>query len=145
MNDTFASTNKMKKRVFVIEDHPLMRRSLVEAIERETDLTVCGQAEDVQEALAAVVSLQPDIVLTDIQLKSSSGLDFIKAIRAHAPELPVVATTMFDVQRTERLARAAGASAFVAKQDGPGKLIDVVRASLKKGKEENERGDTASE
>ncbi len=119
-----------------------MRRSLVEAIEREMDLTVCGQAEDAEEALAAVVSVQPDIVLTDIQLKSSSGLDFIKAIRAHAPRLPVVATTMFDVQRTERLARAAGASAFVAKQDGPGKLIEVVRDSLKKDKARHERGDT---
>ena len=119
-----------------------MRRSLVEAIERETDLTVCGQAEDAQEAFAAVVSVRPDIVLTDIQLKSSSGLDFIKAIRAHAPELPVVATTMFDVQRTERLARAAGASAFVAKQDGPGKLIEVVRESLKKDKTQNAGADT---
>ena len=135
----------MKTRVFVIEDHPLMRRSLVEAIERETDLTVCGQAEDAQEAFAAVVSIRPDIVLTDIQLKSSSGLDFIKAIRAHTPELPVVATTMFDVQRTERLARAAGASAFVAKQDGPGKLIQVVRESLKKDKTQNARGDTGGE
>ena len=123
----------MKKRVFVVEDYPLMRRSLIEAIEREVDLTVCGQAEDAQAAYAAVVSAQPDIVLTDIQLKTSSGLDFIKAIRAHAPTLPVVATTMFDVQRTERLARAAGASAFVAKQDGPGRLIEVVRDSLKKG------------
>ena len=122
-----------------------MRRSLVETIERETDLTVCGQAEDAQEAFAAVVSVRPDIVLTDIQLKSSSGLDFIKAIRAHAPELPVVATTMFDVQRTERLARAAGASAFVAKQDGPGKLIQVVRESLKKDKTQNARGDTGGE
>lgn len=120
----------MKNRVFVIEDHPLMRRSLVEAIERESDLTVCGQAEDAEEAFAAVVSLQPDLVLTDIQLKSSSGLDFIKAIRMHAPALPVIATTMFDVLRTERLARAAGASAFVSKQDGPGKLIQVVRESL---------------
>lgn len=128
----------MKTRVFVIEDHPLMRRSLVDAIERETDLTVCGQAEDAQEAFAAVVSLQPDIVLTDIQLKSSSGLDFIKAIRAHAPELPIVATTMFDVQRTERLARAAGASAFVAKQDGPEKLVATVREVLKTGKEPDE-------
>ena len=122
-----------------------MRRSLVEAIERETDLTVCGQAEDAQEAFAAVVSVRPDIVLTDIQLKSSSGLDFIKAIRAHTPELPVVATTMFDVQRSERLARAAGASAFVAKQDGPGKLIQVVRESLKKDKTQNARGDTGGE
>lgn len=120
-----------RRRVFVVEDHPLMRRSLVEAIEREVDLAVCGQAEDAQQALAAVVSVQPDLVLTDIQLKSSSGLDFIKAIRAQAPALPVVAMTMFDVRRTERLARAAGASAFVAKQDGPGRLIEVVRASLK--------------
>ena len=122
-----------------------MRHSLVDAIERETDLTVCGQAEDAQEAFAAVVSIQPDIVLTDIQLKSSSGLDFIKAIRAHAPELPVVATTMFDVQRTERLARAAGATAFVAKQDGPGKLIEVVRDSLRKDKARNEPGAAATE
>jgi len=129
----------MKSRVFVIEDHPLMRRSLVEAIERETDLTVCGQADDAQAALAAVVSARPDIVLTDIQLKASSGLDFIKAIRAQDPGLPVVATTMFDVQRTERLALAAGASAFVAKQDGPGKLIEVVRGSLKKDKAQHER------
>lgn len=120
----------MKSRVFVVEDHPLMRRSLMEAIQREADLTVCGHAEDAQEAFAAVVSLQPDIVITDIQLKTSSGLDFIEAIRAHAPCLPVVATTMFDVERMERLASAAGASAFVAKQDGPGKLIQVVRNSL---------------
>ncbi len=133
----------MKSRVFVIEDHPLMRRSLVDAIERETDLTVCGQAEDADEALAGVVSVRPDIVLTDIQLKSSSGLDFIKAIRAHAPELPVVDTTMFDLQRTERLALAAGASAFVAKQDGPGKLIEVLRDALRKDKARNERGNTS--
>ena len=132
----------MKIRVFVVEDHPLMRRSLVEAIEREADLTVCGQAEDAEEAYAAVVSVQPDIVLTDIKLKSSSGLDFIKAIRAYAPTLPVVATTMFDVQRTERLARAAGAAAFVAKQDGPAKLIEVVRESIREQKRHNEPGST---
>lgn len=114
-----------------------MRRSLVEAIEREIDFAVCGQAEDAPEAFAAVVSVRPDLVLTDIRLKSSSGLDFIKAIRVHAPELPVVATTLFDVQRTERLARAAGATAFVAKQDGPAKLIEIVRESLKKAEQKN--------
>lgn len=124
----------MKSRVFVIEDHPLMRRSLVEAIDRETTLTVCGQAEDAKEALAAIVSLQPDIVLTDIQLKSSSGLDFIRDLRAQSPALPIIATTVFDVRRSERLARAAGASGFVAKQDGPEKMIAVVHDLLKSGK-----------
>lgn len=130
------------RRVFVVEDHPLMRRSLVEAIEREPDLTVCGQAEDAQEAFAAVVSMRPDLVLTDIQLKSSSGLDFIKAIRTHAPALPIVATTMFDVRRTERLARSAGASSFVAKQDGPGRLIEVVRESLKNQRPQPKPGES---
>lgn len=110
-----------------------MRRSLVEAIEREADLTVCGQAEDAQEALAAIESLRPDIVLTDIQLKSSSGLDLIKSLRAHSPSLPVIATSMFDVRRTERQARAAGASGFVAKQDGPAKLVAAVHDILKGG------------
>lgn len=111
-----------------------MRRSLVEAIEREADLTVCGQAEDTQEALAAIALLQPDIVLTDLQLKSSSGLDLIKALRAQSPALPIIATTMFDVRRSERLARAAGASGFVAKQDGPEKLIGAVHDLLSGGK-----------
>ena len=122
-----------------------MRRSLVDAIEREADLMVCGQADDALGAFAAVVSLRPDIVLTDIQLNSSSGLDFLKAIRAHDPELLVVATTMFDVRRTERLALAAGASAFVAKQDGPAKLIEVVRDSLTTNKARKERGNAANE
>lgn len=130
-----ADLRRTKSKVFVVEDHPLMRRSLVEAIERDADLTVCGQAESAQEALAAIASLQPDIVLTDLQLKSSSGLDLIKALRMQAHGLPIIATTMFDVRRNERLARAAGASAFFAKQDGPDKLVAAVHDLLKSGKE----------
>jgi DNA-binding NarL/FixJ family response regulator len=110
-----------------------MRRSIVDAIEREPDLTVCGQAEDAEEALAAILSLQPSIVLTDIRLKSSSGIDLIKALRSASPAMLIIATTMFDVQRNERLARAAGAVGFAAKQDGPAKLIEMIRESLKKG------------
>ena len=111
-----------------------MRRSLVEAIERETDLMVCGQAEDAGEAYAAIMSLQPDLALTDINLKSSSGLDLIKTLRERCPGMPVVATTMFEARQNERLARAAGASGFVAKQDGPKKLIAAIYEALGKGK-----------
>ena len=128
----------MKNRVFVIEDHPLMRRSIVQALEREPDLTVCGEAEDAEEAVAAIESLHPDIVLTDLQLKFSSGLDLIKALHEHSPALPVVATTMFDVRRNERLARAAGAAGFVSKQDGPEKLIATIHEVLRTDKEPDE-------
>jgi DNA-binding NarL/FixJ family response regulator len=132
-----AGSRGAEFRVFVVEDHPLMRRSIVEAIEREPDLTVCGQAEDAPE-VPGIVSLQPDLVLTDIQLKSSSGLDLIKAIRTRLPAIPIVATTMFDVRRTERLARAAGASGFVSKQEGPDRLVAMIREMLKKGRENSE-------
>ncbi len=123
----------IKKRVFLVEDHPLMRRSIAEAIEREPDLTVCGQAEDAPAAQAAILPLPPDIVLTDIRLKSSSGLDLIKSLRSRLPGLPIVATTMFDARHIERLVRAAGASAFVHKGDGPDQLIAVIRGVLKLG------------
>jgi DNA-binding NarL/FixJ family response regulator len=128
----------LKRRIFVIEDHPLMRQSIIGALERETDLTVCGEAADVQEAIAAIAALHPDLVLTDIQLKSSSGLDLIKALHAQTPALPIVATTMFDVRRTERLARAAGASGFASKQDGPEKLIAIIHETLKSDAETDE-------
>lgn len=108
-----------------------MRRSIVEALEREPDLAVCGEAEDAQEALVAIAALHPDLVLTDIQLKSSSGLDLIKTLHAQSPAILVVGTTMFDVRRTERLARAAGVSGFAAKQDGPDKLVATVHEVLK--------------
>lgn len=115
-----------------------MRRSIVETIERESDLSVCGQAQDAQEAFSAIMSSQPDLVLTDIQLKSSSGLDLIKNLRAQSPTLPIIATTMFDVRRTERLARAAGAAGFAAKQDGPEKLIAALHEALKADKNDDE-------
>lgn len=117
--------------MFVIENHGLMRRSMIAALEREPDLTVCGQAEDGPEALAAIDLLHPDIVLTDLQLKTSSGLELIKLLHEQLPTLRVVATTMFDVRRAERLALMAGAAGFASKQDGPEKMIATVRQALK--------------
>ncbi|MBU6410377.1 MAG: response regulator transcription factor [Verrucomicrobia bacterium] len=118
-----------KVRVFVVDDHELMRRSMVAALERESDLIVCGQAGDAPEAIVAIADCRPDLVITDIQLKSSSGLDIIKALRARLPALPIVAVTMFNVQHYSQLAREAGASAFAAK-DGPEQLIVAVRQAL---------------
>lgn len=114
-----------------------MRKSIVEVIERQPAFRICGEAETADEAFAAILSLEPDVVLTDIQLKSSNGLDLIKQLREHAPAVAVVATTMFDVGRNERLARAAGAVGFVAKQDGPDKLISTLYDATQsnKGKE----------
>lgn len=119
-----------KRRVFVIEDHGLMCRSMVEAIEREPDLSVCGQADDAAEALSNIAALQPDLVLTDLRLKTSNGLEVIRSLRLSDPVMPILATTMFDVRRNERLARSAGASDFVLKTEGPGRMIAMIRQLL---------------
>jgi DNA-binding NarL/FixJ family response regulator len=107
-----------------------MRRNIVAALEREPDFVVCGECDDVPEALVAIESLHPDVVLTDITLKSSNGLDLIRALRQRHPGVPSVATTMFDVHANERLALAAGACRFVSKHWGPDSLVRAVRAAM---------------
>ena len=134
--------NKMKQRIFVVEDHPLMRKSIVAALERESDLTVCGQAEDAPNALTAIVSLQPDLVLTDLELKTSSGLDLIKALRARNATMPIVAITLFNHGERARLARAAGASAFMPKHHGPDRLVAIARDLLRAGSPPGSHGET---
>lgn len=108
-----------------------MRRSIIETIEREPDLGVCGHADDAPAALDAILHLTPDIVLTDIRLKCSNGLDLIKSLHERLPALPIVAMTTFDIRHTERLARTAGASGFVSKGNGPDDLIAALRKALK--------------
>jgi len=120
----------VKTKVFIVEDHPAVRQGIVETINREATLCVCGEAEDVQPALAAIETIQPDLVLADIQLKSSNGLDLIRALHERFPSLPVIAMTMFDPVRYERQARAAGAVAFIVKQEGADKMLEIIREVL---------------
>ena len=120
----------MKKRVFVVEDHAAVRQGIVETINRETDLVVCGEADEVSLALESLSTASADLVLIDIQLKSSSGLELIRELRRLFPALPTVGMTMFDPVRYERQARAAGASGFVVKQEGAEQMLAAIRRAL---------------
>jgi DNA-binding NarL/FixJ family response regulator len=122
----------VKKKVFVVEDQAAVREGIVESLNRETDLSVCGEADDLQPALTAIQAAQPDLVLTDLQLKSSLGLNLIRELRRLYPTLPVVAMTMFDPIGYEKQARTAGATGFAVKQEGAGKLIEVIRDALQR-------------
>jgi DNA-binding NarL/FixJ family response regulator len=119
-----------KKYIFVVEDQAAVREGIVESLNRESDLRVCGEADDVSQALTAIPNSHPDLVLTDIQLKSSSGIQLIRELRRLYPTLPIIAMTMFDPIGCERQARTAGASGFAIKQDGAAKLIATIRAAL---------------
>ena len=120
-----------KRRIFVVEDQAAVREGIVENLNRETDLSVCGEADDLQPALTAIQAAQPDLVLTDLQLKSSHGIQLIRELRRLYPAMPIIAMTMFDPIGYERQARTSGATGFAVKQEGASKLIEAIRDALR--------------
>ena len=116
--------------ILVVDDHPIMRAGLTQLIAQQGDLAVCGEAEDARGALAAIEAHPPDLVIVDISLKESSGLDLIKDIRARWPKLPVLVLSMHDeVIYAERVLRA-GARGYVTKSEVSSKVVEGIRKVL---------------
>lgn len=119
-----------RKRVLVVDDHPIMRQGLSLLIENEPDLTVSGEARTAEEAVAEVAREKPDIALVDITLPGRSGLELIKDLQAMEPDLPTLVLSMHDeTLYAERVLRA-GARGYVMKQEGGKKLIEAIRRVL---------------
>src|SRR5258706_10717117 len=83
-------------RILIVDDHPMIRERLADVIQREADLTVCGEAEDVHSALASIERTRPDLAIVDLVLKESHGMDLIKDLRVRHPELAVLVVSMHD-------------------------------------------------
>src|SRR5258706_15247643 len=97
------------KRVFVVDDHPIVRQGLAKLLSDEADLVICGEADNAREGLQAIGKLKPDLAIVDISLPGKTGLELIKDLRAHHPKLPVLAMSMHDEQiYAERALRAGG-------------------------------------
>jgi DNA-binding NarL/FixJ family response regulator len=94
MNQSSVATRKNK--VFVVDDHPIVRQGLALMINREPDLTVCGEAEDARTATQLIATAKPDILVVDISLNGPDGLDLLKNIRMRYPDLPVLILSMHD-------------------------------------------------
>src|SRR4051812_27028063 len=86
----------VKRKVFVVDDHQLFREGLAQLINREADLVVCGEAEDVDAALAGIEQSAPDMAIIDISLAGSNGIDLIKSLRARGDKLPLLVLSMHD-------------------------------------------------
>ena len=106
-----------KRRVFIVDDHTMFREGLRQLIERESNLTVCGDAPDATEALAGIRAGQPDVVIVDISLAGTSGLDLIKDIKVEFEELPVLVVSMHDESLYAERALRAGAMGYVMKHE----------------------------
>jgi len=122
-----------KRRIFVVDDHPIVRRGLVQLIGHEADMEVCGEAEDAQTALRAIKEARPDLVLLDVSLKESDGLELAKELRVHVPDLAILMLSMHDEALYTERALRAGARGYLMKEEAPQTLLAAVRKVLEGG------------
>lgn len=117
----------MGTTVLLVDDHELIRQGLARAFERDADMTVVGQAGSVDEGIAFWSDLQPDVVVTDLQMPGGSGLDVVRAIRAKSDTTGVVVLTMHAGDDQIFAAMEAGASAFVGKDTRATEVVSAAK------------------
>jgi DNA-binding NarL/FixJ family response regulator len=125
-----ASLSARKRTVFVVDDHPIVRQGLTLLINREPDLAVCGEAEEMHAALSAISVARPDIMIVDISLNGPDGLELLKNIRITLPRLPVLILSMHDESIYAERALRAGANGYIMKQEATEKVLVALRRIL---------------
>ena len=125
-----ATKGAARKRILIVEDHPLMREGLRGAINRDPNMMVCGEAENAKQAMEVVEKSSPDLVLLDITLPGKSGLELLKDIKAKHPQLRMLAISMHDESLYAERALHAGASGYINKERPPEELLKAIRQVL---------------
>jgi len=119
-----------RKRVLVVDDHAVVRYGITQLLSREGDLVVCGEEEDAGCALDAIRRLSPDLVIADLSLKDSSGLELARNIRAEFPSLPILVVSAHDESVYADVALRAGAMGYLMKEDALDRVVDAARRVL---------------
>ena len=114
-------------RIFVVDDHPLVRELLGNLLRLQPDLHVIGQAGDPTAALAAIAGDPPDVAIVDISLERGSGLNLIKELRAQFPRVSIVVLSMHEEITDVERAFRAGASGYVMKSESTGQIVEAIR------------------
>jgi DNA-binding NarL/FixJ family response regulator len=117
-------------RIFIVEDHPVFREGLIQIVNGETDMTVCGQAGDAETALLALPQLNPQLVLVDISLPGKSGLEFIREIRTQNRTIKMLVVSMHDEAVYANRVLRAGGDGYIMKQEDPEEIIHAMRDVL---------------
>jgi len=120
-------------RIVIVDDHPLVRHGLREMLSRQADLEVIGEFETASEAVRACRVLEPDLVIVDLALKETNGLDLIKRLRKQNKDLRMLVLSMHDEAFFAERALRAGAGGYVSKQEPPQRVVDAVRSVIKGG------------
>ena len=114
-------------RVLVVDDNAGFRRRLEEFLSAEPDIEVVGEAADAQEAMRRVRELKPNVVLMDVRMPGTNGLDATRELKDEMPEVKVIMLSRFDVEEYREAARARGASGYVVKRDLIEELVPAIR------------------
>jgi DNA-binding NarL/FixJ family response regulator len=120
-----------KSRVLLIDDHAILRQGLAQLINQETDLVVCGEAEEAPKGFEAVGTLKPDVAVVDISLKGGNGLELIKNIKTMFPELPILVLSMHDESLYAERVLRAGSLGYVMKEEAAESVLVAIRRVLK--------------
>lgn len=125
-----TATPEPLTRIVIVDDHPLVRERLVELIEREPDLTVCGEAEDRHEANEIIAATCPDLAIIDLTLKSSLGIELIKDLKARQPQVRILVVSMQDEMIYAERCIRAGARGYITKQQASRHVMHAIRRVL---------------
>ncbi len=120
--------NPNKKKILIVDDHAIVVEGLTLYLHQEPDFIVCGHAKNVMEGLQAVEEKRPDLIIVDLSLQNSSGLELIKSVKADNPQLPIIVLTMHDETIYAERAIRAGARGYIMKEQSFRKVIDAIRA-----------------
>ncbi len=121
---------KKKHKILIVDDHPIFCLGLAEMINKEADLVVCGSEETAKEACRAIETLAPELVIVDISLKDSNGIDLVEEINRLYAGLPVLVLSMYDESLYAERALLAGARGYIMKQQAIGRVAQAVRKVL---------------
>jgi DNA-binding NarL/FixJ family response regulator len=126
-----AQPTLVKRRILIVDDHPLVRRGLTVLINGESDLTVCAEAATRRDGLGAIAAARPDLVIADLSLDGGDGLELVREIRSRHAGLRVLVLTMHDAPIYVRRAFQAGADGYVTKQELTETLLLAIRSVLR--------------
>ncbi len=119
-----------KKRVVIVDDHPLFRERLTQLINHQPDLTVTGEAESAEDAIELIQKTRPDLAIIDITLKGSSGLELIKDAKALSIDLPMLVLSMHEESLYAARALRAGAAGYITKHQTADEVLLAIRRVL---------------
>lgn len=134
-----ASAAARKRRIFLVDDHPLVREGLTNLINEQNDLIVCGEAEDSAGAITGIEKARPDVALVDISLKNESGLELVKNLESQFPLVALVVLSMHDEALYAERALRAGARGYVMKRESSKSVLASIRRVLEGGVYVSER------